>query len=50
MTPVTVKCRLGADEKDSFPEVCAFVEEVARSGVTHFQIHARKCLLDGLST
>eukprot|EP00948_MAST-09A_sp_MAST-9A-sp1_P002479 g2479.t1 len=55
-TRVTVKCRLGADEMDSFQELCHFIEQVAEpyhgrhSGITHFYIHARKCLLDGLST
>ncbi len=48
--PVTVKCRLGADDKDSYKELCNFVRTVSESGVTHFLLHARKCLLNGLST
>merc|ERR1712176_538060 len=47
--PVTVKCRLGVDDLDS-PEFTAnFVRIVAESGVQHFIIHARKCLLNGLT-
>uniref|UniRef100_A0A7S3YU90 DUS-like FMN-binding domain-containing protein n=1 Tax=Lotharella globosa TaxID=91324 RepID=A0A7S3YU90_9EUKA len=48
--PVTVKCRLGADDRDSYPELQEFITTVKASGVTHFLIHARKCLLSGLST
>jgi len=48
--PVTIKCRLGADERDSYEELCEFVKTASLSGVTHFIVHARKCLLDGLST
>ena len=48
--PVTVKCRLGVDKHDSYEFVCQFIETVSKmSGVTKFIIHARKCLLDGLS-
>eukprot|EP01138_Halocafeteria_seosinensis_P001529 gb/GECG01001567.1/.p1 GENE.gb/GECG01001567.1/~~gb/GECG01001567.1/.p1 ORF type:complete len:489 (+),score=65.80 gb/GECG01001567.1/:1-1467(+) len=46
---VTVKCRLGADEMDSYEELKEFIEKVAESGVTHFIVHARKCWLQGLS-
>ena len=49
-TPVTVKCRLGADDVDSYEALCNFVGVVsAAGGVRHFIIHARKCLLKGLS-
>lgn len=47
--PVTVKCRLGADDKDSFADLVEFVQVVRQAGITHFIIHARKCLLNGLS-
>jgi tRNA-dihydrouridine synthase len=47
--PVTVKCRLGADDMDSYPEFARFVEIVSSSGVRHFIVHARKCWLNGLS-
>lgn len=47
---VTVKCRTGVDERDSYEELCEFVDVVAsEGGVSHFIIHARKALLDGLS-
>jgi tRNA-dihydrouridine synthase A len=47
---VTVKCRLGVDDADSYAELSAFVREVsAASPVRHFVIHARKCILKGLS-
>lgn len=47
--PVTVKCRIGVDEFDSYDFVQDFISTVSTSGVTHFIIHARKCLLNGLS-
>ena len=48
--PVTVKCRLGADDVDSYEDLVNFVNIVNEAGVKHYIIHARKCLLDGLST
>ncbi|CAM5999738.1 unnamed protein product [Sphagnum jensenii] len=50
--PVTVKCRLGVDEFDSYEFVHDFVKEVSRDGkgaVRHFIIHARKAFLKGLN-
>lgn len=48
--PITVKCRLGVDDVDSYAALTAFVDTVSREGgVKHFVIHARKCLLNGLS-
>lgn len=47
---VTVKCRIGVDDHDSYEELQHFVETVASAGVQHFIVHARKCLLKGLST
>jgi tRNA-dihydrouridine synthase len=46
--PVTVKCRLGADDMDSYEHFARFVRVVAEGGCTHFIVHARKCLLKGL--
>ena len=47
---VTVKCRLGVDDLDSFDALCEFVRVVSTIGqVTHFVVHARKCHLQGLS-
>ncbi|KAG1670301.1 hypothetical protein FOA52_003651 [Chlamydomonas sp. UWO 241] len=49
-TPVTVKCRLGVDEADSYDALKAFVATVSDgSPVTHFIVHARKCFLSGLN-
>lgn len=47
--PVTVKHRLGVDDQDPEETLFAFVETVARSGVTTFIAHARKAWLKGLS-
>jgi tRNA-dihydrouridine synthase A len=46
---VTVKCRIGVDDCDSYEELHRFVTTVASAGVRHFIVHARKCLLNGLS-
>ncbi|KMZ75812.1 tRNA-dihydrouridine synthase [Zostera marina] len=48
--PVSVKCRIGVDNCDSYNELCEFVDVVASNSPTrHFVIHARKALLNGLS-
>lgn len=48
--PVTVKCRLGVDDMESYELLCHFVRTVSsQSRVRHFVLHARKCLLQGLS-
>ena len=47
--PITVKCRLGVDDHDTYPELANFIEIVRQSGVSEFIIHARKALLSGLS-
>jgi tRNA-dihydrouridine synthase A len=47
--PVTVKCRIGVDEQDPQQVLPDFIEKVARAGVSHFIIHARKAWLQGLS-
>ncbi len=47
--PVTVKCRIGIDEQDSYEFLAEFVEKIADSGCTTFIIHARKAWLQGLS-
>ncbi|KAL4452462.1 hypothetical protein ABPG75_008124 [Micractinium tetrahymenae] len=49
-TPITVKCRLGVDDFDTYPEMARFIRVVSEgSPVRHFIIHARKCLLKGLN-
>lgn len=47
--PVTVKTRIGIDERDSYEELCHFVRNVASAGCDTFIIHARKAWLQGLS-
>ncbi len=47
--PVTVKCRIGVDEFDSFEFLCNFVEKLADIGCIDFIVHARKAWLKGLS-
>jgi tRNA-dihydrouridine synthase A len=47
--PVTVKTRIGIDERDSYEELADFVGCVASGGCQVFIIHARKAWLRGLS-
>jgi tRNA-dihydrouridine synthase A len=47
--PVTVKTRIGIDERDSYDELRRFVQRVAEAGCRCFIIHARKAWLNGLS-
>ncbi len=47
--PVTVKTRIGIDDRDSYEELTDFVRTVAAAGCKTFIIHARKAWLSGLS-
>jgi tRNA-dihydrouridine synthase A len=47
--PVTVKTRIGIDDKDSYEELAHFIGTVAGAGCGTFIIHARKAWLQGLS-
>lgn len=47
--PVSVKHRIGIDQQDSYEEMLHFVDTVAETGCTHFIVHARIALLQGLS-
>jgi tRNA-dihydrouridine synthase A len=47
--PVTVKTRIGIDQRDSFDGLLEFVDAVAENGCTTFIVHARKAWLNGLS-
>lgn len=47
--PVTVKSRIGIDDRDSYDDLAAFVETVAARGCRTFIVHARKAWLSGLS-
>lgn len=48
-TPVTVKTRIGIDDKDSDEFLRKFVDAVAAAGCRKFVVHARIAILDGLS-
>jgi tRNA-dihydrouridine synthase A len=47
--PVTVKTRIGIDDRDSYQELLSFVRRLADAGCRTFAIHARKAWLKGLS-
>ncbi|KAF9129355.1 hypothetical protein BGW39_004231 [Mortierella sp. 14UC] len=48
--PITVKCRIGVDNLDSYEYLCDFIRLISTTTpVTHFIVHARKCWLKGLS-
>ncbi len=47
--PVTVKCRTGVDELDSYEHLSSFIQQVSDAGCQTFIIHARKAWLSGLS-
>ncbi|MBM4206880.1 MAG: tRNA dihydrouridine(20/20a) synthase DusA [Gammaproteobacteria bacterium] len=47
--PVTVKSRIGVDERDSYEELYHFINTVVAAGCDTFIIHARKAWLSGLS-
>ncbi len=47
--PVTVKCRIGIDERESFADLQEFVGRVADAGSASLIVHARKAWLNGLS-
>jgi tRNA-dihydrouridine synthase A len=47
--PVTVKCRIGVDERESFPELVDFISAAHSGGATKFIIHSRKCILGKLT-
>lgn len=47
--PVTVKSRIGIDERDSYEEFTGFITQAAQAGCDTFIVHARKAWLQGLS-
>jgi len=47
--PVTVKCRIGIDERDDYEFFAQFVDAVAAAGVDALIVHARAAILGGLS-
>ncbi len=47
--PVTVKHRIGIDDRDSYEHMSDFVDIVRQTGCKTFIVHARKAILQGLS-
>ncbi len=47
--PVTVKHRIGIDDRDRYDDMVDFVRIVAEAGCQRFTVHARKAWLQGLS-
>lgn len=48
-TDITVKCRLGVTNKESWEDLIEFIHAVRDGGVNHVIVHARTCILSGLS-
>lgn len=47
--PVTVKCRIGIDDREDYEFFADFAHQVAQSGVDALIVHARNAILAGLS-
>jgi tRNA-dihydrouridine synthase A len=47
--PVTVKCRIGIDDRDDYEFFSSFVDAVATAGIDALIVHARAAILGGLS-
>ena len=47
--PVTVKTRIGIDDRDRYEDLVEFVESIAAAGCRTVIVHARKAWLSGLS-
>ena len=47
--PVTVKCRIGIDDRDDWPFLREFVGAIAEAGCRTVIVHARKAVLKGLT-
>jgi tRNA-dihydrouridine synthase A len=47
--PVTVKCRIGIDDRDDYEFFSLFVDAVAAAGVDALIVHARAAILGGLT-
>src|SRR6202451_2218970 len=47
--PVTVKCRIGIDERDDYEFFCKFADAVVAAGIDALIVHARAAILAGLS-
>ena len=47
--PVSIKHRIGIDQRDRYEDMANFVQIVSEAGCQHFVVHARKAWLQGLS-
>jgi len=47
--PVTVKHRIGIDDRDQYDHMLEFVDVVSQAGADRFSVHARKAWLNGIS-
>ena len=47
--PITVKCRIGIDERDDYDFFSCFVDALVQAGVDALIVHARAAILQGLS-
>ncbi|MGO1233431.1 MAG: tRNA dihydrouridine(20/20a) synthase DusA [Marinobacter sp.] len=47
--PVTVKHRIGIDGRESWEDLCEFIDKVSAAGCKTFIVHARIAILEGLS-
>jgi tRNA-dihydrouridine synthase A len=47
--PITIKHRIGIDDRDRYEDMRDFVKIVSEAGCRHFIVHARKAWLQGLS-
>src|SRR5208282_4258143 len=47
--PVTVKCRIGIDERDDYAFFAEFVDALVAAGIDALIVHARAAILGGLS-
>ncbi len=47
--PLTIKSRIGIDDRDSYAELLHFISRSAEAGCNTFIVHARKAWLSGLS-
>ncbi len=47
--PISIKCRIGVDDLDTYSFLYDFIKEVSSSRCNIFYVHARKALLSGVS-
>nr|WP_119330491.1 tRNA dihydrouridine(20/20a) synthase DusA [Pseudofrancisella aestuarii] len=47
--PISIKCRIGYDNNDSYSELCNFLQMQIEADIDYICIHARKGWLSGLS-